>query len=197
MWWVFFAMAQGGFLSVGGVFIKGGSRTLSMKLAKIVMKAGGAVLLGTRGGRRRSSTRRAARRSCATPIRRRPKRSSASARKSCSPIARPTFWRACSATPQRGAIERAYGGRAVSTSLFSAHFGAQRAARQIRSRPLRIDGAAGLDDLAARDRRIRKPARAPIPAAACQATASSITAPSTAAFPTAARRWSASSASTG
>jgi len=46
MWWPFFALAQGAFLRAGGVFIKGGSRTLSMKLARIVMKAGGSVLLG-------------------------------------------------------------------------------------------------------------------------------------------------------
>ena len=46
MWWPFFALAQGAFLNVGGVFIKGGSRMLSMKLAKVVTKAGGSVLLG-------------------------------------------------------------------------------------------------------------------------------------------------------
>src|SRR5271166_6332157 len=44
--WPFFAMAQGGFLKAGGRFIKGGSRVLSMKLARIVTKAGGSVLLG-------------------------------------------------------------------------------------------------------------------------------------------------------
>ena len=46
MSWPFFAVAQGGFLKAGGVFIKGGSRTLSMKLAKVVAKSGGSVLLG-------------------------------------------------------------------------------------------------------------------------------------------------------
>ena len=36
----------GGFLKAGGRFIKGGSRVLTMKLAKVVTKAGGSVLLG-------------------------------------------------------------------------------------------------------------------------------------------------------
>ncbi len=44
--WPWFALAQGGYLKAGGRYIKGGSRTLSMKLAKVVMTAGGKVLLG-------------------------------------------------------------------------------------------------------------------------------------------------------
>ena len=44
--WPFFAFAQGGCLKAGGRFIKGGSRVLSMKLAKVVTAAGGKVLLG-------------------------------------------------------------------------------------------------------------------------------------------------------
>ena len=51
--WPFFAIAQGGYLKSGGVFIKGGSRVLSMKLAKVVTKAGGSVLLGREASRRR------------------------------------------------------------------------------------------------------------------------------------------------
>ncbi len=44
--WPFFAIAQAGFHKSGGVFAKGGSRVLSMKLAKVVSRAGGSVLLG-------------------------------------------------------------------------------------------------------------------------------------------------------
>ena len=44
--WPVFAMAQGGYLKAGGRYIKGGSRVLSMKLAKVVMTQGGSVLLG-------------------------------------------------------------------------------------------------------------------------------------------------------
>lgn len=96
MWWPFFALAQGAFLSVGGVFIKGGSRTLSMKLAKIVIKSGGSVLLGREAigvdtdARGRPAFVRYS-------IRRCPQQWSVSARKLCSPIARRTFWRTYSA----------------------------------------------------------------------------------------------------
>ncbi len=44
--WPFFAMAQGGFLKSGGVYVKGGSHVLSMKLAKLVRTAGGNVMTG-------------------------------------------------------------------------------------------------------------------------------------------------------
>ena len=44
--WPIFAIAQGGFLKAGGRYIKGGSRVLSMKLARVAMAEGGAVLLG-------------------------------------------------------------------------------------------------------------------------------------------------------
>ncbi len=44
--WPLFAIFQAGFLKSGGVFVKGGSRVLSMKLAKVVSQAGGSVLLG-------------------------------------------------------------------------------------------------------------------------------------------------------
>jgi phytoene dehydrogenase-like protein len=44
--WPFFAVAQGGFLRSGGVFVKGGSHALSMALAKIVNRSGGQVRLG-------------------------------------------------------------------------------------------------------------------------------------------------------
>ena len=56
--WPFFAVAQGGFLKSGGVFIKGGSRVLSMKLAKIVMNVGRAGAARPRSGRRRYRRRR-------------------------------------------------------------------------------------------------------------------------------------------
>ncbi len=46
LWWLLFAVAQGGYIGSGGVYIRGGSRMLSLKLAKVVKNAGGAVLLG-------------------------------------------------------------------------------------------------------------------------------------------------------
>ncbi|MGO8952124.1 MAG: phytoene desaturase family protein [Rhodomicrobium sp.] len=47
LWWLFYAVAQGGFLGSGGVFIQGGSRQLSVKLGGVIKRAGGTVLLGT------------------------------------------------------------------------------------------------------------------------------------------------------
>jgi all-trans-retinol 13,14-reductase len=46
MWHIFYALAQGSYIASGGVYIKGGSRQLSLKLAKAVTKAGGVVRLG-------------------------------------------------------------------------------------------------------------------------------------------------------
>jgi phytoene dehydrogenase-like protein len=46
MWWIFFAVAQGGYLGSGGTYVRGGSRALSMKLAGAVKRGGGTVRLG-------------------------------------------------------------------------------------------------------------------------------------------------------
>src|SRR5262249_21567805 len=43
LWWVFFALAQGGFLGSGSCFIRGGSQRLSSALARAVKAAGGDV----------------------------------------------------------------------------------------------------------------------------------------------------------
>jgi all-trans-retinol 13,14-reductase len=47
LWWLFYAVAQGGYLASGGVYVQGGARTLSMKLGGAIKRAGGTVLLGT------------------------------------------------------------------------------------------------------------------------------------------------------
>ncbi len=52
--WPFFAMAQAGFLKAGGRFIKGGSRVLTMKLARAV--TGPADRFCSAGTFRRSSS---------------------------------------------------------------------------------------------------------------------------------------------
>ena len=57
MAWPFFAMAQGGFLKSGGVFVHGGSRTLSMKLAKVGDEGRRFGAARTRGGGRRPRRR--------------------------------------------------------------------------------------------------------------------------------------------
>jgi phytoene dehydrogenase-like protein len=45
LWWVFFALAQGGYLASGSRFIRGGSQRLSSALARAVKAAGGEVLV--------------------------------------------------------------------------------------------------------------------------------------------------------
>ncbi|MGO4870015.1 MAG: phytoene desaturase family protein [Roseiarcus sp.] len=120
--WPFFAMAQGGFLKSGGVFVKGGSRALSMKLARVVMKAGGSVLLGREAvGVDLDAHGRPAFVRHADPKNRVAEERVGAAQvfANCAPTT------LASMLPQsaRGELERAYGGRALSTSLFSAHFG--------------------------------------------------------------------------
>ncbi|MFN3746769.1 MAG: phytoene desaturase family protein [Hyphomicrobiaceae bacterium] len=122
LWWVFFAVAQGGYLASGGTYIKGGSRTLSMKLAKVVTRAGGVVRLAreavaievgsdgrpafvrhvdpkSRGHEERIGTRTVLA-NCA-----------------------PSVLTAMLSEPVRGKLQQAYGNLPLSTSLFSAHFG--------------------------------------------------------------------------
>ena len=45
LWWVLFAVAQGGYLGCGGRYIQGGSQRLSNALAKALKAAGGELLL--------------------------------------------------------------------------------------------------------------------------------------------------------
>ncbi len=120
--WPFFAVAQGGFLKSGGVFVKGGSRVLSMKLAKVVAKAGGSVLLGRDaagidfdGSGRPAFVRH-------VDVRTRSDEQRLGANQvfaNCAPHALAHMLPPAEQT----AIGRAYLGQALSTSLFSAHFG--------------------------------------------------------------------------
>jgi len=45
LWWILFAVAQGGYLASGGRYIQGGSQRLSNALAKALKSAGGELLL--------------------------------------------------------------------------------------------------------------------------------------------------------
>ena len=45
LWWILFAVAQGGFLASGGRYIRGGSQRLSNALASVVKAAGGEIRL--------------------------------------------------------------------------------------------------------------------------------------------------------
>lgn len=123
--WPFFAIAQGGFLDAGGVYVKGGSRALSAKLARIVIRAGGAVKLGREvtevhidgdgrphalmhvDARDRSGAERIAVRQVFA---------------NCAPEALAEML----PEPERSRFASAYAGQTLSTSLFSAHFGLNR-----------------------------------------------------------------------
>jgi phytoene dehydrogenase-like protein len=45
LWWVFFAIAQGGYLLGGGHYVRGGSQRLSSALARAIKAAGGEVMV--------------------------------------------------------------------------------------------------------------------------------------------------------
>jgi phytoene dehydrogenase-like protein len=46
MWWIHFAIAQGGYFASGGRYVRGGSQRLSEALAGAVTAAGGTILIG-------------------------------------------------------------------------------------------------------------------------------------------------------
>ena len=46
LWWILFAVAQGGYLASGGRYIRGGSARLSEALADATRRAGGEIVLG-------------------------------------------------------------------------------------------------------------------------------------------------------
>ncbi len=120
--WPFFAVAHGSLLKSGGVFIKGGSRVLSMKLAKVVNQAGGSVLLGrdASGVELGASGHPAAVRHVDTKTKGDEQRIEArQIFANCAPHALATML----PDAERATIEEAYGARPLSISLFSAHFG--------------------------------------------------------------------------
>jgi phytoene dehydrogenase-like protein len=123
--WPFFAMAQGGFLKAGGVYVKGGSHVLSMRLAKVVRNGRGTVLTGREavGVELNGDGTPAAVRHVET--RDRSNEDRIAARQVFANCA-PHVLAAMLPEPARGACERAYGGMPLSTSLFTAHFGVNR-----------------------------------------------------------------------
>ena len=128
--WPLFAVAQAGFFKSGGVFIKGGSRVLSMKLAKVVHKAGGAVLLGREASGvdldaagHPAAVRHVDTRSKADEQRLEAKQVLVN----CAPQALALML----PNAERAKIEEAYSERPLSISLFSAHFGLSRPPAEI------------------------------------------------------------------
>ena len=48
MWWILFAVAQGGYLASGGRYVRGGSARLSHALADATTQAGGEIVVAAR-----------------------------------------------------------------------------------------------------------------------------------------------------
>ncbi|PWB84126.1 MAG: NAD(P)/FAD-dependent oxidoreductase [Methylocystaceae bacterium] len=122
MWFIYYALAQGAYIASGGAYIKGGSRQLSLKLAKTITRAGGVVRLGraanaieTDSDGRVAFVRHVNRKSGEGEER-------IGARVVLANCA-PTVAAELLPEPARAAMERAFGARDLSTSLFCAHFG--------------------------------------------------------------------------
>ncbi len=190
--WPFFAVAQAGFFKSGGVFIKGGSRVLSMKLAKVVNQAGGSVLLGRDASAVEfdASGHPAAVRHVDAKTNGDEQR--VEARQVFANCA-PHVLAGMLPDAERAKIEETYGARPLSISLFSAHFGAERPARP-NSASSGSTSAFCPSRRRARAKSPRAPASfQPTPAKRCRPTESRITARSTADSPSTGRRWSRSS----
>ena len=168
LWWIFYALAQGGYIASGGAYIKGGSRQLSLKLAKAITKTGGVVRLGrlvnaieTDSDGAVVAIRHVARRDGEGEER-------IAARvvmANCAPSEAAGMMDA----PARAKMEEAFGARKVSTSLFAANFGLSAAGkvfdlepnlgnlvvgqtlRKILLRRIEIDARIGLRAYSARD----------------------------------------------
>jgi phytoene dehydrogenase-like protein len=122
LWWIFYALAQGGYIASGGAYIKGGSRQLSLKLAKCITRAGGVVRMGRLVTRIETNAEGAA-----VAIRHVARRAGDDEERIAARVVMancaPTVAASMMDAPARTAMEEAFGGRRLSTSLFSANFG--------------------------------------------------------------------------
>jgi all-trans-retinol 13,14-reductase len=122
LWWIFYAVAQGGYIASGGAYIKGGSRQLSLKLAKCITRTGGVVRMGrlvtkieTDADGDAVAVRHVARRANDNEER-------IAARVVMANCA-PSVASAMMDAPARARMDEAFASRPLSTSLFSANFG--------------------------------------------------------------------------
>ncbi len=121
LWWLFYAIAQGGYLGSGGVYIQGGSRALGAKLGGAIKRAGGTVLFGAAATAIELNSEGAA---CAVVTA--AKGEKASQRFEARVVLAAPAPQAIAGLLPEEAVPRfsaAFEGRAPSTSLFSAHFG--------------------------------------------------------------------------
>jgi phytoene dehydrogenase-like protein len=121
LWWVFFALAQGGYLGSGGRFIRGGSQRLSSALARAVKAAGGAVQV-----RRRATAIRLDRNGRAAGVTHTDRRGENAIEGAAAVIianAAPAVVAGLLPEPACAAFAAAYAARKLSMSVFSATYG--------------------------------------------------------------------------
>jgi len=121
LWWLFYAIAQGGFLGSGGVYVQGGSRQLGVKLGGAIKRAGGTVLLGTA-----ATSIEVNREGAVSAVITAAKGEKPSQRfEARAVLANPAPQAIAGMLPKEAAqrFSSAFAGRPLSTSLFSAHFG--------------------------------------------------------------------------
>ncbi len=121
LWWVFFALSQGGYLGSGGRFIRGGSQRLSSALARAVKTASGDVQV-----RRRATAIRLDRNGRATAVTHTDRRGENPIEHAAPVIianAAPTVIATMLPEPASTAFAAAYAARKLSMSVFSATYG--------------------------------------------------------------------------
>jgi phytoene dehydrogenase-like protein len=121
LWWIFFALAQGGLLASGGRYIRGGSQRLSNALARIVRGAGGEVLV-----RRNVTQIRLGADGAPSGVVHESRKGGDAAEGRATVVignAAPSVLAAMLPDAARERFSSAYGGQRLSTSLFSATFG--------------------------------------------------------------------------
>jgi len=121
LWWVFFALAQGGYLGSGSRFIRGGSQRLSSALARAVKTAGGDVLVRRRAVAIRLD--RDGRAAGVTHSDRRGENESEHAAPVIIANAAPAMVAEMMPEPARTAFAAAHATRKLSMSVFSATYG--------------------------------------------------------------------------
>ena len=121
LWWLFYAIAQSGYLGSGGVYVKGGSRTLGAKLGGAIKRAGGTVLFGAAATAIEVNSEGAA---CAVVTAAKGEKPSQRFEARVV-LAAPAPQAIARMLPEEAALrfQAAFEGRPLSTSLFSAHFG--------------------------------------------------------------------------
>jgi phytoene dehydrogenase-like protein len=121
LWWVFFAVAQGGYLASGARYVRGGSQQLSNALARVVEAAGGAIVTGRIVTEIRLDA--SGRTSAVAHTDEKGGDRAEAATRAVAGNAAPAMLGEMLAEPARGRFNAAYSGRRLSISLFSATFG--------------------------------------------------------------------------